>query len=467
METKLTRLIYDHSPFVLRNLFASIYGWKKNRLRFTGDHERWARFFEEAHGWSESELRNYQDEKLHAMAREAYEHVPYWNETFKSLGLTPDDLRTVDDLPKLPPLEKRTVAEQGRRMLNDRDDLSSFQWHPTSGSTGTPLNIPTHPSIIQMEWAFLWTRYRPGVSRSDRYASFTGLELIPPGRNRPPYWIDNWASHQRMFSIFHLNERTLPDYMRALHQWQPRYLSGYPSAVYMLACLMEKHGLSLTLAPVMFFSASEELQPHYADKIREVFGCGTHNHYGLAELAGAITQYDCGHMHYDMDYAILEFLPVAEEEDGVLAEIVATNMHDRHWPLFRYRTGDLAVIGADDVCRQGTPGRIVRRLQGRTGHYFELPDGARITNISVIAKKCHNIRQMQVVQERPGAIEVRIVPDDDYNERTRHEIEAQFRRKVGDDLHIDIKRVEAIDRTSSGKYLSIVNRMASPPGGTT
>ena len=460
METKLTRLIYDRSPFALRNLFASIYGWRKNRLRFTGDYRRWARFFEEAHGWSQAELRNYQDERLHAMAREAYEHVPYWNETFKSLGLTPDDLRTVDDLPKLPPLEKRTVAEQGTRMLDDRVNPKEVHWHETSGSTGTPLRIPSHPKILQMEWAFIWTRYRHGMTLGDPWGSFAGLEIVPPGRTRPPFWIDNWASHQRMFSIFHMNERTLPHYVRALDERYNKFLTGYSSAAWTIADYMLRNDIKLDRPPEAFFAASEELQPKAAEALARAFECKVWNRYGQHELTGSITEYPCGHLHVDMDFSIVELEPAGAEDDGTLTEMLQTNFHDTTWPLFRYRIGDLAVVGDDDVCPGGTPGRVVRRLHGRTGHYFVLPDGSRVTNISVIAKKCHHIRYMQVVQDTPGELTVRIVRDDRYTEADEANVIEQFRRKVGPDLALHLDYVEEIERSSTGKYLSIVNRLS-------
>jgi phenylacetate-CoA ligase len=459
MENRFTHILYERSPWVLKCLFASLCGMQKNRRRFRGAYARWAELFREAHLWSEAELWDLQCERLQAQVRQAYAHVSYYRDLFDRLRLRPDDIRTPDDLKKLPILEKTDVIREGVRLISDRFDLARMIWHPTSGSTGTPLDIPWQPEIEQMEWAFVWTRYRPETTRRDPYASFAGLELVPPGRRKPPFWIDNWAAHQRMFSVFHLSDDNLPHYVDALRTRYHKYYTGYASAVYVIADFMRRRGLKLARPPEYFFAASEELQPQHEAVIAEVFGCQVYARYGQGELVGSITKYPCGHLHYDMDFSIIEFLPVGEEDGGVLAEVIGTNMHDVAWPLLRYRTGDLVVYDPNDRCEAGVPGRIIRRIHGRTGQYFTLPDGSRVSNISVIAKKCRRVRFMQVVQEKAGEIIVRIVPDTGYTKADEEEVVRQFRRKLGDDLVIHPVYEEAVERTRGGKYLSIVNRV--------
>jgi phenylacetate-CoA ligase len=268
-----------------------------------------------------------------------------------------------------------------------------------------------------------------------------------------------------MYSIFHMSEKNLPHYVKALDSRYSHFYWGYPSAIYTIADYMKRNGLRLERPPEHVLAASEELQPHYAETIAEVFGARVSSRYGLNELCGSITTYDCGHLHYDMDYSILEFVEVegsVTDQDGdekgvILAEVLGTNMHDHAWPLLRYRTGDLVEYHPDDRCEAGHPGRIVRRIHGRSGRYFELPDGSRVTNISVIAKKCTKLRQMQVVQREVGSIVVRVVRDEGFETIDADRIVKQFRRKVGDDLRIELEYVDDIERTKRGKFISIIN----------
>ena len=463
MENRLTRFVYDHSPWFLRKVCASYYGWTKRRRRFRGTYDTWARLFEEARAWSESELRAFQNEKLAAQVCHAYQHAPYYRELFDRLKLRPHDVRTIEDLPKLPILDKETVRREGGRILSDQFDPRKLIWHPTSGSTGTPLQIPWQQSMEQMEWAFVWARFRPGVTRNDPCSTFTGVEIIPASRKRPPFWMDNWAAHQRMYSIFHMSEDNLHYYYQALNRRYSKYLAGYSSALAVVADYMLRHGLKLNRPPSHFFAASEELQPQNAEIIRQAFGCQIWNRYGQGELVGSITQYECGHMHYDMDFSIIEFLPVGEEDGMTMAEVIGTNMHELAWPLLRYRTGDVVAYDSHDRCSRGVPGQIVRRVHGRTGAFFTLPNGSRIINITVIARKCTNIRFMQVVQEVLGEIVIRVVRSLNFGPRDEERIRREFRRKLGDEIKIRIEYVDEIRRSKSGKYMAIVNRVGQSP----
>ena len=460
METRLTRAVYDRAPIFLRSGASSLVGWAKNRRRMQGDYGRWKQLFEEASHWSEERLLEYQDGCLRAQVEAAYAHVPFWRSRFDEHGISPGSLRRGEDLRQLPILEKVDLVAAGESLINPRWDPKDLSRYPTSGSTGTPLEVIRPSGIEQMEWAFMHARWFPTDRVRPPYASFTGLELLPPSREKPPFWIDNWSNRQRMFSIFHMNERNLPHYVRALDRHESHFFIGYPSAIFTVADFMKRHDLRLQRNPRYILSASEELQPHYEERLDEVFGAEIRNRYGQNEFVGSITRYSCGHLHYDMDYSILEFMEVERRANGeILAEVIGTNMHDHAWPLLRYRTGDLIVYHPDDRCSQGRAGQIVRRIHGRTGRYFTLPNGSRVTNISVIAKKCSNIRFMQVVQRRLGAIEIRVVPDTGFSTADENRIVEEFRKKVGDAIELEITIVDDIERTRAGKYLSIVNEM--------
>lgn len=459
MENRLTRFVYDRSPPLLKDVFASAFGLRKRLYRFGGCYQEWVRFFEGAHRWSEGELRAYQEERLERMIAHCYEHVPYYREMFDRLGLVPSDVRSLEDLPKLPILEKDDVRAAEGRLFSDTVNPRWLHSHPTSGSTGKPLRVYRSRDISNMETAFVWNRYRRHVSPGDRQASFNGLEIVAPDRTRPPFWRNNWALNQRMYSIFHMSDDTLQAYVEDLDRWKARFWAGYASVVYQIADYLQRTGQRLRHAPQLFYAASEELQPLHAQTIREVIGCDVWNRLGEGELVASITQYDCGQLHYDMDFSIIEFQDIGEEDGLAKAEIVGTHIHSYAWPLLRYRTGDLVLYDPNDTCPHGVPGQVVRRIYGRTGHYFVLPDGRRVCNVTVIARKCRNIRNMQVVQERPGEITVRLVPGPDFDaERDAAEVERQFRRKVGRELTIRIVCVDEIERTKAGKYLSIINR---------
>lgn len=458
MENKYTRKIYDKSPMLLKSMFASLYGAQKKWTRFRGEYKEWFAYFENNSFLDYNSLLDLQNAKLQEFLSMAYNKVPFYKDIFKKNKLTLCDIKSQEDLVKLPLLEKSDLIRLGSKLLNN-DIKNKIVWKQTSGSTGKPMRIPWIASVEQMEWAFVWARARKGVSMGDSNSSFTGLELLVPSKNKPPFWVNNWANQQRMFSIFHMNDSNMWEYVKALESGYNRYISGYGSSVYVLADFILRNNIKISHKPKAFFNASEELLPSYKETIMKAFGCEVWNHYGQVELAGSITQYECGHLHYDMDYSILEFLPVSIEANGeIVAEVIATNINNPMWPLIRYKTGDLVVYHPDDKCDL-MPGKVIRRIHGRTGRYFLLPDGRRITNVSVIAKKCNNLKLMQVIQNVPGEILVNVVKDQKFSIVDEEKIYHEFQTKLGTDLSVRLNYVNDIKRTSAGKYISIINNL--------
>jgi len=460
----LSRRLYGRMPRPLQDMACTAAGAARLRARYGPGQRRWRRFFEDSGRWSEAELREYRRQRLREVLRHAYEHVPFHRARFPQAGVHPSEIRDVDDLPRLPLLDKADVIRAGRAMLADDVDPRALHVHTTSGSTGTPLTLYRSQDAVHALYGFGWARLRPGLRFRDPYASFAGSDVVPAGARRPPFWRTNAAANQRLYSVFHLREENLGHYARALDAQAPVYIEGYPSPVFLIADWSERHGLRFTHRPRAVFSTAEVLRPHHRATLERVFGPCVRDQYSQAEACGSITERRCGHLHEDLDYGVLELLPVGREGRLVRAEIVCTSLHNPAWPLIRYRIGDLCLVDPEARCGCGIPGRIVARIEGRTGEGFLLPDGTRITNLSVIAKRCRNVRFLQVIQEEAGRIRVRVVPDDGYlASRDEEHLVRQFRDRLGPELGIDVRYATDPLLTARGKFLSIFDRSASRP----
>ncbi|THB73093.1 MAG: phenylacetate--CoA ligase family protein [Gammaproteobacteria bacterium] len=460
MENRVTRFLYDNSPPFFRNFSASIFGLVKKHTRYTGDFGYWLEFFSNNRLASHEELLAIQNKKLREQLRIASTEVPFYQSLFSKLSIDISEINSINDLHKLPILEKEQIRKAGWDLVNKRWPKNDIKSYYTSGSTGTPLMIPRPKYIEQMEYAFLQARHFGKELANQPYSSFTGVEVIPAKNSKPPFWVDNWANNQRVYSVFHISDKNLPYYYESLNKRYSKYILGHPSAIFHIANFLLKNNLKLDNPPDYIFCSSEELQPQYREAIEQAFGSEIRNRWGQSEFIGSITTRDCGHLHYDMDYSILEFETVETKDDGsIIAEIISTNVLDTVWPLIRYRTGDLVEYHPDDKCHKGYPGKVIRAIHGRTGSFFTLPNGTRISNISVIAKKCRDIKLMQVVQNEEGSIIVNVVPEQGYSRESEKVILESFRSKVGTDLRINIKLVNDIQKTKSGKYLYIVNNL--------
>lgn len=464
-ETRLNRFIYNHSPVFVQNLMTSVYGWQKNRYRYSSPlAKHWLKFYLETAKWPEGQLREYQVEQMRRTVAYAYQHVPFYRKRFDCCGLKPEDIKTVEDLGRLPYLTKQEIREAGTDLISDEYDVKDLFATPTSGSTGTPLILYHSREATLKNFAFHWAQCRPGLSRrKDSCANFTGLEIVKPEQKKPPYWRMNYTGRQRLYSIFHMSDKTMPYYLEDLTNFHPVWLYGYPSAIYTLADFILRSGYDYPCPPKAVVTSSEQCLPEFREAIEKAFKTRLWDEYGQGEMAGLAFDCECGKLHEKIEYALMEFIPTQKQEEGFeVYELVCTSLINDAWPLIRYRVGDLAIVKPDAKCPLGKPGRVIEQIYGRTAQFLIAGDGSRISNISVMAKKCRNIRSMQAVQKEVGQVTLRVVCQPEYNiEADEPFMIGQFRKKLGDEsrMKIDVEYVDKIELTKSGKFLSIVSKL--------
>ena len=461
-ETKLIRKIYSKSPKFVQDFMASVYGYQKLRYRYGHPkYKQWFDTYQDQLSWSEEKLRAFQWEAVRETLKHAFETVPFYRERAKELGITWTDIATPDDLQKLPYVTKDDIRSAGTNLLSEQFDESEYESFPTSGSTGKPLTLYSDREAIIRHHAVRWAQCRPGLTRGMKYANFTGLEIVDPSRSRPPFWRMNYAAKQRLYSIFHMNDQSLPHYVADLNRFKPDYFYGYPSAIYTLAEFMERENLTLDSPPKAVITSSEQCLDSYREKIESVLQTRLWDEYGQAELGGLIFQCECGKLHENISFSYIEFVPTGDEEDGLpVHELICTSIVNKAWPLIRYQVGDTALIDPDATCPLGKPGRVIERINGRTAHFLETRDGRKISNISVMAKKCNNMKYCQAVQSERGKMTLRIVQDEGFCPEDEAQAIKEFRKKIGDEskMTITVEYADAPLLTKSGKFLMIVSK---------
>jgi phenylacetate-CoA ligase len=455
----MKQAIYFSLPPVARNLAASTVGWRKNRRRFGGVFPQWYKYFTDNAAKRAADLEEEQFEAVQAWLRDVCAKAPYYHGILGSSSkASAPRLRSLDELARLPSLPKEKVKGAPEAFLVSGAGTRGLVWHLTSGSTGSPMRVPYYPESEQFEWGLIWGRARPGVTRSERHVSFTGQPICDPKSNAPPFWVDDWGSRQRLFSIYHLSTDNLPYYADAIEQFRPEYITGYSNALAFVASGLSRLGRPLRAAPRAFFAASEVLLPSNRRLIEEELKCRVWNHYGQMECACSITEQPCGRLHLDLDYSYVEFEPVDTDPDGnVTAELIATNVHNRKWALLRYRTGDLVTYHPDDHCACGHPGRVVKEIAGRTNQFISLKDGRKLFNLTTTLRLVRGIRTAQARKIADGEIELMFVRDRGASGDVAREIVQVFRDRFGGNLVVRPREVDRIVRSGRGKFMTIVN----------
>lgn len=453
------QVLYDRAPVWVQNELCTMWGRKLERERYGPTFERWAAAWAERRGWDEARLREHQREQLAALLAHAAARVPYYRDRWRAAGVAPGDFRDLADLAKFPDTTKDDVFDAGGRMVADDIDPKTLVTITTGGTTGQPLRLHRVREELQAHYAAFWDRMRPGIRRGERYAAFQGKEVVPATQQGPPYWRDNRAANQRLYSMRHLSPAKIEWYARDLAANEFAYYQGYANFMAVIAEWMAEHGVTPRVPPRAVFSTSDQLSAATRKLFETAWKTKVYDDYGQAECASLIGECEHGNRHEHLDYAYTEFLPVGEEDGMQVAEMVCTGFLTRTMPLIRYRVGDHVLIAPGERCPCGRPGPVIKAIRGRTSEFIVTPDGRRYPTVTHFVDLLRNVRRSQVVQEREGEIVVRVLPLPGFSEADARHAEELFAERVGGGIRVRVETVAELERMPNGKVLNIINRL--------
>jgi phenylacetate-CoA ligase len=450
--------LYAKLPVALQNVACTLAGIQIRRARYNRTFRDALKWLGESQWWSLEKQRAYQDERLREVVVRAYETVPYYREVFEARGLTPADVQTVDDLPKLPILDKQTVRERNA-------DLRSRSWpdrrivrNHTGGTTGTALQLVEDRDTLPWQWAVWWRhRRRFGIDVPDPFIVIAGRDVVPLSNMNPPFWRRNLAMGQTYVSIHHLLKQNMHALVDYLQTRRVAYYSGYPSGLYLLATHLLDAGVSLAHPPAVTFTGAETILPHQRRIIEKALGTRVSDQYGASEHCGNISECEHHTYHVDMEFGVVEFLPLPGFDSRV-CRIVCTGFKNPAMPLIRYDIGDIATLRAE-ACRCGRKSPTVEKIDGRIESYIVTPDGRQLGRLDFLFKDSDHIEEAQLVQEMPDRVSVRVVRSPRYGASDEQSLSEGLRTYLGHEIQIDIEYVPEIPREANGKFRQIVSRV--------
>jgi phenylacetate-CoA ligase len=412
-------------------------------------------------------IRQLQLEKLRRLLDHAYHHVGYYREQWQALGFHPSAIRSLADLQQLPVLtreELRTTLYFG--LLSDNHRKRDILRISTSGSTGEPLTLYVDRRQLELRWAATlrsmeWAGYRFGDRHARLWHHTIGMTASQIVREQ----LDSWLCRRLFVPAFDMDDRILARTIARLRRFKPVLIDGYAESLHLLATYLRQNGDARGFGLRGIITSAQTLPEASRRVIEEAFGCPVFDKYGSREFSGIAYECDthAGH-HVVAENHIVEILVDGRPaRPGEIGEVVVTDLNNFCVPLIRYRLGDLAEAIEDDhacACGRGLPriGRIEGRIQamilGSHGRY--VPSSLFL---HVMKDYDFAVRQFQVIQERHGALGLRIVKGLRYSDAVLDEILRVLRRYVGARMDIEVEFVDAIPLTRAGKRLSCINRL--------
>lgn len=326
---------------------------------------------EELETLNRKNLQKLQVERLKTTIAQAGQS-PYYKKQFDAKNITPDSIKSVEDITKLPFTTKQNLRDNFPYGLLTVPKKECIRLHSSSGTTGTPTVIFHNRHDIDA-WANLMARslFCGGVRDTDVFQNMSGYGLFTGGLGFQ-YGIEKLGALSIPAgagnSIRQI--KLMRDYGTTAAHAIPSYL-GYLHEVFESEGLDPRRDTNLK---IMVIGA----EPHTDDtrkRIEELFGVKAYNSFGLSEMNGPGVAFECENqcgLHVWEDSYIVEIIdPVTFEPvpDGEFGELVMTTLNRQAMPIIRYRTRDLTRIIPTE-CSCGRTHRMLDRITGRTDDMF-------------------------------------------------------------------------------------------------
>lgn len=412
---------------------------------------------------SADELQALQLRKLQRLVRHAFSNVPFYRRRFQEAGVHPDDIRTPDDLERIPVTTRKDLqsAELSELLATGVDPNACINLY-TSGSSGKPLTTYVTPwerrlrGVIEMR-----SLLRIGFSPRDHLVS------AGPHRRRP-------RSLAGRLGIYRTD--IIPGLMKAeemlplLKRLQPTIFWFYPTTF--RALRMYTGGpLSQYIRPRLLISSSEVLDDLLRDQVRDEFGLDPYNFYGSIETGRIASECLAREgLHVNPDHVILETRradrPAAEGEPGT---VLVTTLNTRAMPFIRYELGD-RVTRLARRCSCGSPFPLIAAPDGRQEEVILLPGGRLVQPVWCLAvlRQYRDILQLRIIQERVDHLMVLIVASKPLADHVPDEMGRQITEKLGEPVTVDVQLVDSIPEEKE-KFRCFVTHlpadMLRPPAG--
>lgn len=439
----------------------SLYGYKLYRERYTGNYKQYFSFLLESQWDSKEKVVGQTNSRFLGICNHAIKNVPYYRNLRQQGVISPDKIRSIADIEKIPILSKEPLRENPEQFLADGFSLKDIIVINTSGTTGKTLKIFVDLDSRRYSYAF-YSRLKKwaGINCKLSNVTFAGRTIVAPDRDKPPFWRRNLKMNNYLFSSYHLSPANLKFYAEKLSQIQPHFIDSYPSSIHTLATYMQENNIS-SIHPKAIMTSSETLFDYQRKTIEDVFKCPVYDQYGCAEQVVFVSQCEKGAYHIHPEFGIVEFL----REDGTRAEpgeqarLICTGFTNKAMPLIRYDIGDTGILAKNQNCSCGRNFPVIEHIVGRTDDILIMRDGRRVGRLDPVFKGLESIKETQIVQEDLDNVTLKIVPGDNYRQEEADIIVYELKKRLGSYTKITTQLVQEIPRTSSGKFRAVISKV--------
>jgi phenylacetate-CoA ligase len=321
--------------------------------------------------YDREELRELQAERLQETVENAYENVPFYREQLDEMGVTPEDIQSVEDITKLPMTRKEDFRDEYPDGLFAVDDDEVRRIHASSGTTGKPKIVSYTDDDLDV-WSEVVARSlsAAGVEAGDTVQNAYGYGLFTGGLGLH-YGVEELGA-----TVIPIGGGQTQRQIELMTDLESDVFTCTPSYALYLAETAEEMGHEPRDLPIstIIFGAEPCTEP-MREEIEERLDVNGIDIYGLSEIVGPGVSNECHEAQDGLHIWEDRFLPEVVDpqtgepvEEGEEGELVLTTLSKEALPVLRYRTGDLTTLNYDE-CECG---RTMVRMDNVTGRADDL-----------------------------------------------------------------------------------------------
>ncbi len=408
-----------------------------------------------------NELKKYQEKQLRKVVKYAYK-VPLYHKKYKKIGIHPSDIKTIEDIKKLPFISKDDLRK------GYPDDLLPVGINKnkeyivcTGGTTGKPVTLFTDFKLMSKNINI----YPRDLKIFDLKRKNTRVvHLGNFSKNRydlviQKHFLKHLESFVSLNNLLNIDVNlSIIKIMEKLDRFKPDIIISYP-AVYQHLANLKRKGYGKNVNPKILLVGGAILDEYTRSYVQDSFNCKLLNVYSSVEASGEIAvecKKNCWHIHSDFYH--LEAVDGEIVSPGKRGHIIITRLFTGGTPIIRY-TGmdDWVKLSSYKKCGCGLSSPVIEKLEGRARANIVLPNGkvfppGAFCFISPVLHKLNTfkVKQYQIIQRKIDEIEILLVIDPEMEnkppsfEKIADNIKKVYREKTGPDVKINVKKVDEI-----------------------
>ncbi|HSQ41461.1 MAG TPA: phenylacetate--CoA ligase, partial [Fibrobacteraceae bacterium] len=295
----------------------------------------------------EEKLREVQLQRLKAVTAHAYAHVPLFHKRMDELGTRPEDVRSLEDIQRLPLCVKADLRDTYPYGLFAVPMSEVVRLHASSGTTGKPIVVGyTAQDMEVWKQVLMRTLYAAGFRRGDIVQNFYGYGLFTGGLGI------HGGLEGLGATVIPISGGNTERQIMVMKDFGVTAICGTPSYFTHLIEIAEKMGLDFRkdLKVKRGVFGAEPWTDQMRQYIQDATGIEAYDIYGLSEIIGPGVGGEClcrDGLHIFEDHFLVEILdpetlkPVPDGQEG---ELVISTLSKQAMPILRYRTRDITSI---------------------------------------------------------------------------------------------------------------------------